>query len=98
MALLESCPVCKARVGRNRFSDYWRCDNGHTIYRGPEPKATRYELRQWSAEPSKYNVWDLLADEPFYDSVADEYAYGLDESQARSLLSRLLATDQSARR
>jgi ribosomal protein L37AE/L43A len=36
---LEKCPACGASVGRRNDSDYWRCDNGHTIYRGNEKDA-----------------------------------------------------------
>lgn len=36
---LQKCPLCGSSVGRYNSSDHWRCDAGHSIYRGPE--------RQW---------------------------------------------------
>jgi len=95
---MEKCPICEASVGRNQFSDYWRCDNGHTIYRGNEGKSQRFELRLISVEEQReqgdgdgaWAVWDKLQDEPFYDSVGDDYAYLITESRARSILSRLI--------
>jgi hypothetical protein len=34
--VMEKCGACGAPVGRRNGSDYWHCDNGHTIYRGNE--------------------------------------------------------------
>ena len=92
---MDICLACEAPMERNQFSDYWRCDNGHTIYRGNESKAERFELRKIPTKgpipgEGRWAVWDKQEDEPFYDEVADEYAYYITESRARSILSRLI--------
>lgn len=33
---IEKCGACGSSVGRYTHSSYWRCDNGHTIYRADE--------------------------------------------------------------
>jgi len=101
MKVLEKCSACGASVGRNQFSDFWHCDNGHVIYRGVEDKPPRFEVREIDKSTlSEFHrldnedfwaVWDLLTDEPFYDPITDEYAWLIPESRARSLEIRLNA-------
>lgn len=94
----RSC-ICGGVLSRHPLSDYWQCDHGHSIYRGPEPRdQPRYELRRhnpdeidpWFETDQPWMVWDHLNNEPVYDpSTAEEYAWGITESRARSWYARL---------
>lgn len=92
---MEACPACGAPTGRRQFSDYWRCDNGHTIYRQEEVKPLRYVVRHLNPierDPWHEGEWaviDLSTDEPYFRRADDWYAYGIPEHQARSLCHRL---------
>ncbi len=95
---LEKC-LCGASVGRWPWSDYWRCDNGHTTYRGreategywfvKEDPGKSYHQKDIEEAGGAYGVFNRMTNEPFYSHLADEYAWPLSYEDAMRICRQL---------